>query len=280
MERMENIAEYLKVLFFHAFNTITIDRLCLTVVVAVVWILLLFPKLRRFFLRNLFRILRTISVSLTIKRHGHKLSPASESRLSIVRKKTLVLDMDETLMTAIVKGGHRLDNEMNVPFDYRFTMFDSAYTVFVYKRPHLDYFLDTVSQWYNLVVYTTSTKLYADPILTFLDNGRGILRKRLYRHNCSHIHGVRIKPVSRACADLSSVFILDNSLIECTYNKGNAIKINSYVIGSLMDNNLLYLLPFLDCLRFVEDVRSILKPMNTNSSEDVKNESVSQLLIS
>ncbi|XP_034656501.1 CTD nuclear envelope phosphatase 1 [Drosophila subobscura] len=253
---MEKSTEYTKFLSSHVSIMTTMLGL------ALVFLLFMFPKLRRSFLRTLFKILRKISVGVTLKGHGRKLSPASECRLAMVKRKTLVLDMDDTMMKAILKKSLEADIERNVPFDYRFTLFDNYYTIFVYKRPHLDYFLDTVSQWYNVMVYTTATKFYADPILDFLDNGRGILKKRMYRHNCRCISKVRIKPLSLAFTDLSSVVLVDNSIMECTYNKGNAIKIPNYVIGSLIDNNLLALLPFLDCLRFVDDVRSILKASN------------------
>jgi len=31
---------------------------------------------------------------------------------------------------------------------------------FVHKRPHVDYFLETVSQWFDLVVFTASMEVY------------------------------------------------------------------------------------------------------------------------
>ena len=31
---------------------------------------------------------------------------------------------------------------------------------YVYKRPHVDYILQTVSQWYDLVVFTASMEVY------------------------------------------------------------------------------------------------------------------------
>ena len=51
----------------------------------------------------------------------------------------------------------------------------------VYKRPGVDKFLDAVSQWYNLVVYTAGFEEYATPILDYLDNGRNILNTRFFR---------------------------------------------------------------------------------------------------
>lgn len=57
--------------------------------------------------------------------------------------------------------------------------------------------------------------------------------------------------------DLSSVFILDNSPGAYRYNPENAIPIKSW-FADPSDTALLNLLPMLDALRFVSDVRSIL----------------------
>ncbi|MCO5599366.1 hypothetical protein L7F22_053467 [Adiantum nelumboides] len=43
----------------------------------------------------------------------------------------------------------------------------------VYKRPHVDYFLRKVASWYHVVVFTASVQEYADPVIDWLDQGRG-----------------------------------------------------------------------------------------------------------
>lgn len=71
----------------------------------------------------------------------------------------------------------------------------------VYKRPFVDFFLRTVrpsrisfdvkfirmnqvSGWYTLVIFTASMQEYADPVIDWLDGGRGILGHRLFRDVC------------------------------------------------------------------------------------------------
>uniref|UniRef100_A0A6P4EDY3 Mitochondrial import inner membrane translocase subunit TIM50 n=1 Tax=Drosophila rhopaloa TaxID=1041015 RepID=A0A6P4EDY3_DRORH len=149
-----------------------------------------------------------------------RLTPVSKSRLSLVDKKTLVIDMDETMITTRRK--------------------------------------DRVSKWYDLTIFTAGIEIYASPILDFLDRGKGILNRRLYRHDCIDILGLRAKYVSLASTDLSNVLLLDNSRTECSFNAGNAVHIKSYRIDS-RDQALINLLPFLDALRFTKDVRSILQ---------------------
>ncbi|XP_057245249.1 CTD nuclear envelope phosphatase 1, partial [Malurus melanocephalus] len=43
---------------------------------------------------------------------------------------------------------------------------------FVHKRPHVDFFLEVVSQWYELVVFTASMEIYGCAVADKLDNNR------------------------------------------------------------------------------------------------------------
>lgn len=52
---------------------------------------------------------------------------------------------------------------------------------YVYKRPHVDYFLSVVNQWFELVVFTASMEIYGAAVADKLDNRRGMLRRRYYR---------------------------------------------------------------------------------------------------
>ena len=72
----------------------------------------------------------------------------------------------------------------------------------VYKRPFVDYFLRKVrfsriysdlfssslqvSGWYTIVIFTASMQEYADPVIDWLDAGRGVLERRFFRDVSSH----------------------------------------------------------------------------------------------
>ena len=129
----------------------------------------------------------------------------------------------------------------------------------VYKRPFVDYFLRKVScsppavshenpingcqvsDWYTLVVFTASMQEYADPVIDWLDAGRGILSRRLFReasllrsHDANFPHhdteflqsctqlpnGSYIKDLSIIEQDLSRVCLVDNSPISYRGNEG------------------------------------------------------------
>ena len=44
-----------------------------------------------------------------------------------------------------------------------------------------------VSGWYTLVIFTASMREYADPVIDWLDAGRGILAQRLFRDVCPSV---------------------------------------------------------------------------------------------
>lgn len=188
------------------------------------------------------------------------LTPVSRRRLSMVKRKTLVLDMDETLIQSqIIYHGRRRRTPPVLPvgYDHRFYIPQCDATVYVFKRPHVDFFLDRVAEWYNIVVYTAAKEIYASKVLDFLDAGRNILNRRLFRQDCIDIWGMRAKFVSMCSEDLANVLLLDDSHMENSFNVGNALHINPYFKGS-QDSELLCMLPVLDALRFTKDVRSIL----------------------
>ncbi|KAF2353540.1 Dullard phosphatase domain eukaryotic, partial [Trinorchestia longiramus] len=141
------------------------------------------------------------------------LSPLSRHRLSLVQRKVLVLDLDETLIHSHHDGVVRQMVKPGTPPDFvlKVTIERHPVRFFVHKRPHVDYFLQIVSQWYELVVFTASMEIYGAAVADKLDGGRGLLLRRYYRQHCTLDYGSYTKDLSAICPDLASVFILDNS---------------------------------------------------------------------
>ncbi|XP_075188117.1 CTD nuclear envelope phosphatase 1 [Anomaloglossus baeobatrachus] len=187
------------------------------------------------------------------------LSPSSRNRLNQVKKKVLVLDLDETLIHSHHDGVLRPTVRPGTPPDFILKVVIDKHPVrfFVHKRPHVDFFLEVVSQWYELVVFTASMEIYGSAVADKLDNNRGVLRRRFYRQHCTLELGSYIKDLSVVHSDLSSVVILDNSPGAYRSHPDNAIPIKSW-FSDPSDTALLNLLPMLDALRFTADVRSVL----------------------
>ncbi len=115
---------------------------------------------------------------------------------------------------------------------------------------------------------------YADPVIDWLDAGRGFFARRLYRESCHlQTNGAYIKDLSLVEADLSRVCFMDNSPISYSWNKGEISLLPNNGLGILIaanalpiegwtsdpnDEALLQSIPVLDSLRFVNDVRRIL----------------------
>lgn len=167
-------------------------------------------------------------------------------------KKKLVLDLDETLISSSHKHMSKHDIAVKVYIGGSYSNF------FVKKRPHVDHFLETVSQWFELVIFTASLSIYANAVIDKLDPKRHINR-RYYRQSCTHKSGSYIKDLQVVCKDLSKVVIIDNSPAAYSINKENGIAIDDYVGNNAQDKSLLNLLPLLEKIRHSEDVRHVLR---------------------
>ncbi len=108
-----------------------------------------------------------------------------------------------------------------------------------------------------MVVFTASVQEYADPVIDWLDQGRGLISARLFRESCSFKGGSYVKNLKVVDEDLSKVCLVDNSPASYAINRANGIPIEGWTHDP-NDEALLDLLPILDSLRFATDVRHIL----------------------
>ncbi|KAL1964287.1 hypothetical protein VTN77DRAFT_7107 [Rasamsonia byssochlamydoides] len=187
-----------------------------------------------------------------------------------VPQKTLVLDLDETLIHSLAKGGrmssgHMVEVKLTTPMTASVAPGEPPTTLgpqhpilyYVHKRPHCDEFLRKVCKWYKLVIFTASVQEYADPVIDWLEQERKFFQARYYRQHCTLRNGAFIKDLSSVEPDLSKVMILDNSPISYIFHEDNAIPIKGW-ISDPTDNGLLNLIPMLEALQYVTDVRAFL----------------------
>nr|CAG8523330.1 5204_t:CDS:2 [Entrophospora candida] len=163
-----------------------------------------------------------------------------------MRSKTLILDLDETLIHSTSRGSRSDTHMIEVMVD------NHACLYYVYKRPYVDYFLKKVSEWYKVVIFTASMPEYADPVIDWLDPNKDLISDRYFRQSCLNHHGAYIKDLTIVEPDLSKVCLIDNSPISYAMHQENGIPIEGW-IDDQHDEALLDLLPFLDALRFTED---------------------------
>jgi CTD nuclear envelope phosphatase 1 len=153
-----------------------------------------------------------------------------------LQQKTLVLDLDETLIHSLAKGGrmssgHMVEVKLNAPVALAPPAPGQAPPVigpqhpilyYVHKRPHCDEFLRKVAKWYKLVVFTASVQEYADPVIDWLEQERKYFVGRYYRQHCTFRNGAYIKDLSSIEPDLSKVIILDNSPVSYIFHEGES----------------------------------------------------------
>ena len=162
------------------------------------------------------------------RRHTHQL-----------QQKTLVLDLDETLIHSIAKGsrmssGHMVEVKLNAPI---FNPVAQAVPgqptpppqvvgpyhpilYYVHKRPHCDEFLRKICKWYKVVIFTASVQEYADPVIDWLEQEKKYFAGRYYRQHCTFRNGSYIKDLSSIEPDLSKIMILDNSPVSYIFHEG------------------------------------------------------------
>ncbi|RMD42496.1 hypothetical protein DV735_g2584, partial [Chaetothyriales sp. CBS 134920] len=192
------------------------------------------------------------------------------------QQKTLVLDLDETLIHSLARGGrmssgHMVEVRLNTPVTVAVSPTTPGQAAapsqvigpqhpilyYVHKRPHCDEFLKKVCKWYKLVIFTASVQEYADPVIDWLELERKYFAGRFYRQHCTLRNDAYIKDLSLIEPDLRKVIILDNSPVSYVFHPHNAIPIEGW-ISDPSDNDLLHLIPLLEALQYVPDVRAPL----------------------
>ena len=162
-----------------------------------------------------------------VPRRQPSYSAAAPNQFSKLTQKTLIIDLDETLIHSLAKGGrmssgHMVEVKLAHPAAYNGLSLGPQHPIlyYVHKRPHCDDFLRKVCKWYNLVVFTASVQEYADPVIDWLEQERKYFSARYYRQHCTLRNGAYIKDLSSVEPDLSKVMILDNSPLSYIFHEG------------------------------------------------------------
>jgi len=164
-------------------------------------------------------------------------------------RKTLVLDMDETLIHCFFQ------QEDKSHYDWSFTLDRgiSIINVFCCVRPHLVEFLRVASEMYEIVVFTASQEHYANKVLDLIDP-MGYVEHRLFQQHCTCVNGAYVKDLSLLGRPLDQTVIIDNSLISFSFQPLNGVPCDDW-FGDRTDDELLQLIPMLQLLFCATDVR-------------------------
>jgi Dullard-like phosphatase family protein len=167
-------------------------------------------------------------------------------------KKTLILDLDETLIYSSTFPPHSQIEAFRVG-DPEF---------YVSKRPGLDDFLKSVRHRFEVFVFTSAEEAYARPIIDhlmpWLDEDY-----RLYREACDGRQKLR-KHLAIFKRSKKRLLLIDDSDSALSTNPQNTIQVPRWT-GAYTDRILIdWLPPILENCLAAEDVRSVIREIHTN----------------
>ena len=167
-------------------------------------------------------------------------------------KYSLILDLDETLV-------HYIEEE------------NRAY---VQVRPYADFFLNEMSKYFELIIFTAAAEDYADIVLNELDKNK-VINYKLYRKHTEQINGIFIKDLSKIGRDLTKILIIDNNKDNFNLQPENGLHICSF-IGDQNDDELYNL--SCDLMKIIEsnkdDIRPIIKEIKQIMKKRYKDKNI------
>jgi carboxy-terminal domain RNA polymerase II polypeptide A small phosphatase len=174
-------------------------------------------------------------------------------------QKLLILDLDKTLIYATETKLERPPN---------FTLFESTeQPYFVYKRPHLETFLEFCFANFEVAIWTSSSEEYAKGIV---DNILTSSQKPVFvwsRSRCTYRRSLEtyeyewlknLTKVKRHAYKLENVIMVDDTPAKLAKNYGNLVPVKSFE-GNPLDDELSLLSRFLEKLKMVENIRKVEK---------------------
>jgi RNA polymerase II subunit A small phosphatase-like protein len=177
-------------------------------------------------------------------------------------KKTLVLDLDETLVHSSFKPPESPDIVLPVEIEGKICY------VYVLVRPGAISFLEELSAYYELVIYTASLSKYAIPLMEILDQGQWC-DGHLFREHCTFYNGIFVKDMTQLGRNLKDVIIIDNSPSSYLFQPENALPILSWY-DDKADLVLYDYLPILKEMSNVDDVRPFIMASVKDNILDVE----------
>ncbi len=127
----------------------------------------------------------------------------------------------------------------------------------VFYRPYLAETLEKIYKTFDLYIYTSSEKEYADMILKQIDPDSRFFKKRLYKSSCQRAeNGLYVKNLELIGQNLARTVLVDNSTFSFGHQLLNGVPIVSFT-GSETDTELMSLQDYLLYLSKAPDIRKI-----------------------
>lgn len=171
-----------------------------------------------------------------------------------LKMKLLVLDLDETLI-------HAAETPFAHGWDFTFHCY------YVYKRPHLDKFIEYCLKHFQVAVWTSSSESYANEIVRNIFPNPADLRFMFARNKCVHRFDSELvdyyylkdlNKVKKMGFSLKDIIAIDDSPEKFKRHYGNLVRIKPFE-GDCRDSELLRLINYLEVLNVADNIRTIEK---------------------
>ena len=198
-------------------------------------------------------------------------------------KSTLVLDLDETLVYVTDMKNDNLPLRQ-IPFEYyvldesesfikknmkiqEYQNLEKA-TNYLIIRPGFNKFISEIKKYFDeIFIFTSSQYSYAEEIIKIIDKNKYI--SKIYsRKDCSFYNDVFYKDLNKIKKDLSKTIIIDNFPESYLLQHFNGLPIPSFM-GDPNDNELIKLIPILEKLSKVKDVRNYIREIVNPDGESI-----------
>ena len=176
--------------------------------------------------------------------------------------KTLILDLDETLVHSSFKPVENADITLPIDIDGQIC------TIYVLVRPFVAEFLRRMDNIYELVVFTASLSKYAEPLMLKLDP-KNTCGYKLFREHCTFYNKAFVKDLTRLGRNMKDVIIVDNSPVAYLFQPENALPAVSWY-DDQNDDELLRLANLLERMVHEDDVRKVIRTIIQNNKIDPK----------
>jgi Dullard-like phosphatase family protein len=176
-------------------------------------------------------------------------NPPSIPRPLRLTSKTAMFDLDGTLIYTLTSKDCA-DSKCQ-----HFPIFLGKEKLICAIRPHLQELLAAILPYYDVMIFTSSHKEYADQIISKLDPQGNIFSYCFSRESCFPADMYTVKDLNVIGRDLRSVVLIDNC-ITCFRNQvNNGIPIKSFG-GRSNDQELLNLKEYMLKIKYDSDVRT------------------------
>ncbi|OUM68678.1 hypothetical protein PIROE2DRAFT_19807 [Piromyces sp. E2] len=173
-----------------------------------------------------------------------------------------------------------LPDELPAPHNQPFTLFINLDDILVksswdpengwhvVKRPGVDFFIQYLAQFYEIVIYSDTNIETSEPVINNLDP-HGVVLNRLYRKDINSMTKKHQKDLHCLNRDIKRVIVLDSSKSSYKKYENNVILINEWD-GKKSDKELLKLIPFFECMAITlpNDIRPVIKSYSGKKLSD------------